>query len=175
MSAIVKFRVLSDEDPNFIRDYEIPQKLTLKDMHDFVCDDLGYDKRELCSFFLTDGKWRRQYEFTSIDMGFTASDETGDQIIPMTMSNICLEQIIRTPGDRLLYVFDQLGDRALMFEVSDITQPQKGFDYPRLQFANGDAPDQHDADNSQTSRSIFDEAMSDYDDFAGDDCYSDDE
>ncbi|MCX4358369.1 MAG: hypothetical protein OSJ22_01855 [Rikenellaceae bacterium] len=173
MSEIIKFRVLSDEDDNFLRDYQIPGDMTLRQMHDFVCADLGYDNRELCSFFLSDDKWGKLYEFTSVDMGMAESDDPS--ATPMTMDGITVGRLVVAPGDRLLYIFDQLEDRALFFEAIDMHSPEEGLSYPRVQLANGQAPDQYDAAKSHGSNSIFEEAMGDYNDFEGDDYFSDDE
>ncbi len=172
MSEIIKFRVLSDEDDNFLRDYEIPGDMTLRQMHDFVCADLGYDDRELCSFFLSDDKWGKLYEFTSVDMGF--SDDKAPSATPMTMDGVTVGRLVVAPGDRLLYIFDQIEDRALFFEAIDIRSAEEGFSYPRVQLANGEAPDQYDAATAHHSSSIFEEAMGDYNDFEGDDYLSDD-
>lgn len=170
----MKLRVLSDEDDNFLRDYEVNSDISLKRLHDFVCEDLGYDPHELSSFFTSDDKWEKHYEFTSIDMGFDDDDVEGAHG-PMTMDNVMLMQIAKEQGDRLIYTFDQLGDRSLFFEVMDIYKAKGGFDYPRVQLANGDAPDQYDEEAGGHSNSIFDEAMGDYNYFEGDDYYSDDE
>ncbi|MDE6482259.1 MAG: hypothetical protein K2L01_00630 [Rikenellaceae bacterium] len=168
---IIKFRVLSDEDDNFLRDYQIDSDMTLRQLHDFVCDDLGYDPGELCSFFLSDDKWSKLYEFTSVDMGFTDGD---DSSAPLTMDGITAGRLIVAPGDRLLYIFDQLEDRALFFEAIAIESPEEGVSYPRVQLSNGEAPDQYDAAKTGDNRSIFEEAMGDYNDFEGDDYLSDD-
>jgi len=44
-----------------------------------------------------------------------------------------------------------------------------------LLLANGEAPDQFDPSASPVNRSIFDEIMSDFDDFDGNESYADDE
>ena len=173
MADIIRFRVLSDEDDNFLRDYQIPGDITLRRMHDFVCSDLGYDSSELSSFFLSDEKWSKLYEFTSVDMGITPEDDASSPPIPM--ESVTVGRLVTSPGDRLLYVFDHIEDRALFFEAVEITPPQKELSYPRLQLANGQAPDQYDATVGYESSSIFEEAMGDYGDFEGDEYFSDDE
>lgn len=51
MSVILKLRMLSDEDDCFLRDYEVPYESTLEELHDFICNDLQYEKIPESSFF----------------------------------------------------------------------------------------------------------------------------
>ena len=44
MPVILKLRMLSDEDDCFLRDYEVPYESTLEELHDFICEDLQYEK-----------------------------------------------------------------------------------------------------------------------------------
>ena len=67
------------------------------------------------------------------------------------------------------------GDRAYYLEVIDTAEAGAGKSYPNLLLANGEAPDQFDPEASPRNRSIFEEAMGDYNDFEGDDAYGDDE
>ena len=69
MSMIFTWRMLSDEDDNFVRDYEVPYDMNLLDFHKFICEDLGYEDSTVSSFFLSDQMWERHTEFTLIDMG----------------------------------------------------------------------------------------------------------
>ena len=43
MSKVYRFRMLSDENDNFVRDFEGPAEASLLDMHDFIIGMLGYD------------------------------------------------------------------------------------------------------------------------------------
>ena len=36
MSMVFRFRMLSDENDNFVRDYEVPYDMTLLDFHNFI-------------------------------------------------------------------------------------------------------------------------------------------
>ena len=93
MSMIFGFRMLSDEDDNFIRDYEIPYDMTLKDFYRFICGDLNYNDKEMSSFFLSNDNWEKLKEFTSEDMGF--GNDAEDELAPVAMENVLLGQIIR--------------------------------------------------------------------------------
>ncbi|MFI3321925.1 MAG: hypothetical protein R3Y50_05315 [Rikenellaceae bacterium] len=174
---IFKFRMLSDEDENFIRDYEISYDATIKDLHTLICNDIDYDAEEMCSIFLCDEGWMKLREFTLFDMGVGGSDaiDGDEQSLPVAMDSVLLGQAVRTKFARLLFVFDLFEDRAFFLELLEAKEGEEGKEYPRLLFANGEAPDQFDASQSVANRSIFDEAMDDFSDFGGDDDYYDDE
>ena len=168
---ILQFRMLSDEDDNFLRDYEVPYDMSLLDFHKFICEDLHYDPENMTSFFTADDRWNKLREFTLMDMGF--SDAEGDDL-PLEMGKVLLSQVMRRSNDRLIYQFDMLGDRALFLELAGALKSD-GKQQPRVVLSNGEAPDQFDPGASPVNRSIFDEAMSDFDGFDGDDNYRDDE
>ena len=71
MSVILKLRMLSDEDDCFLRDYEVPYESTLEELHDFICNDLQYEKIPESSFFEADREWNRRREYTHADAGAT--------------------------------------------------------------------------------------------------------
>ena len=108
---IFKFRMLSDEDDNFVRDYEVPYDMTLLEFHSFICKDLKYDCNNMTSFFASDANWDKLREFTLADMGL--GDDPEDENLPMPMEKVILSQIIRKNNDRLIYQFDIFGDRAM--------------------------------------------------------------
>ncbi len=169
MSIILRLRMFSDEDDCFLRDYEIPSDRTLSDLYDLIVDDLRYRKEGPVSFFTADEAWNKLREFAAER---TASD-SGRQ--PDTMHDTRLSDVIRRLGDRLVYRFDPLSERAYYLETIEALQPQPGERYPRVMFSNGEAPDQFDPEKPTGNRSIFDEAMDDFSEFAGNDSYGDDE
>ncbi len=163
---VFKFRMLSDEDDHFVRDYEVMYDTSLLDFHRFILRSLHYEEC-MASFFTADSRWERLREFTSMDMG------AGGENAPQPMETTVLGQIIHRNRDRLIYLFDLFGNRAYYLELLEAKEAEAGASYPRLVFAHAEAPDQYDPEASVESRSIFDEMMSDYDDFEGDDSYDD--
>lgn len=171
---IFKFRMLSDEDENFLRDYEIPYDATLKELHTLICDDIKYDADQMCSIFICDDRWMKLREFTLLDMGVDDNDiVSSEDVKPMPMDSVLLGQIAKKKFTRMLFVFDLFEDRAFFLELLEAKEPEKGMEYPRVLMAHGDAPDQFDAAKGGGTRSIFDEAMDDYSNFDGDDNYDD--
>ena len=52
---IFNFRIVSDEVENFRREIKIDANSTFLDLRNAIYDSVGYDKNQMCSFFLCDG------------------------------------------------------------------------------------------------------------------------
>ena len=170
MALVLKFRMLSDENDHFIRDFDVPSDITLLQLHDFIVRSLGYDDC-MASFFTADDRWERLREFTLTDMGDTGDAEGNG---PLPMGEVLVGQAIRRIHDRLIWLFDMFANRAYYLEVLDAVQPEEGRLYPAVTFEHAAAPDQYDPEMSDNdTRSIFEEMMGDYSDFEGDDSYDD--
>lgn len=167
MSMIFNFRMISDEDDNFIREYEISYNATLKEFHEFICSDLEYDEYEMTSFFLSDEMWQKLKEFTLEDMGLEQSES--DEFAPIPMEQVTLGSIIHNKHERLLYVFDIFQDRVYFIELMEAKRAEDSVEYPRTLLSHGVAPDQFDSSVQTNNKSIFDEAMDDWGDFGGND------
>ena len=165
---VFRFRMLSDENDRFVRDYEVMYDSTLADLHRFILESLEYDDC-MASFFTADDRWNKGREFTLMDMG-----DGGDEG-PVAMDRVTLGQIIHNRRDRLIYLFDLFGDRAYYLELTGSYEADKDASYPREIFARAEAPDQYDPSRSRSDDegSIFDDAMGDFSDFEGDDSYDD--
>lgn len=165
---VFRFRMLSDENDNFVRDYEAMYDTTLLEFHNFILRSLEYEDC-MASFFTADERWEKLREFTLMDMGDNSDDA------PQPMERVTLGQIIHNNRDRLIYLFDLFGDRAYYLELTGTYEAQKGAHYPREIYAQAEAPDQYDPSKNVVGGegSVFDEAMSDFNDFAGDDTYDD--
>ncbi|MDE5708029.1 MAG: plasmid pRiA4b ORF-3 family protein [Alistipes sp.] len=168
MSMIFRFRMLSDENDRFVRDYEVQYDTTLFDFHRFILSALEYEEC-MASFFTADDRWEKQREFTCMDMG---GDGEG---LPESMESVTLGQIIHNSRDRLIYLFDFFGDRAYYLELTGTYEAEKGASYPREIYAQAEAPDQYDPSKNRMDdeASIFDDMMSEFSDFEGDDSYDD--
>lgn len=165
---IFKFRMLSDENDNFVRDYEVPYDMSLKDFHDFVGRSLGYGAT-MASFFTADEHWEKLREFTLFDMG-----GSGEEGAPVPMESVLLGQILRNNRDRLIYQFDLINDRSLYLELTEAKRPEAGMEYPRVAFEHAPAPDPFDPEKNRDEGSIFEQMMDGFNDsFDGDDSYDD--
>ena len=162
MSMIFRFRMLSDENDNFVRDFELQEEATLLDMHEFLIEMLRYDQC-MASFFTADDEWQRCREFTLMDMGDTGYE---GEDAPLPMAKTSLAEIVVADYSRLIYLFDMFADRAFYIELVASSEPNPELTYPRVAFENAPVPDQYDPDAVDSSAgSIFEEMM---DDFGGD-------
>lgn len=167
MAIILKFRMLSDENDHFVRDYEVPAEMNLVELHDFIRTTLEYEEG-MVSFYTADDRWEKQQEFTLMDMGFAVGENA-----PRPMNEVRLRDIMRHVHDRLVYQFDLFGDRAYYLELMDVDSAEEGRTYPREAFAHGATPDQYEAGITEDEGSIFDEMMGSFSDFEGDDSVDD--
>lgn len=165
---IFRFRMLSDENDHFVRDYEVMYDMSLFDFHRFILASLEYEDC-MASFFTADERWEKQREFTLVDMG-DGSDEG-----PQPMEGVTLGQLIHNSRERLIYLFDMFGDRAYFLQLTGSYQAEPGAVYPREIFAQADAPDQYDPSKNAVADegSAFDEMMGDFNGFDGDEGYDD--
>ena len=162
---ILQFRMLSDENDNFVRDFEVNYDMSLYDFHQFILESLDYENC-MASFFTADDHWERLREFTSLDMGGDAGNTT-------PMDKVLLGQIVAHDCDRLIYQFDTFTQRAYYLKLTGFKKPEVRFEYPRVAFENAPAPDQFDPDAiGPDEGSIFDEMMGDFDDFGGEDSFN---
>ena len=164
---VFKFRMLSDENDHFVRDYEVMYDTTLAEFNDFILESLGYEEC-MTSFFTADSRWEKGREFTLMDMG---SGESGEA--PLPMSDVVLGQVVHKNRDRLIWLFDMFSDRAYYLELVATREAGDDEDLPCMTLAEAEAPDQFDPSASAETNSIFDEAMSEFGDFEGDDDYDD--
>ncbi len=165
---VFKYRMLSDENDHFVRDYEVPASMTLLELHDFIIETLDYEPC-IASFFTANAKWEKLEEFTTVDMGLDPDMELATR----PMESVTLEEIMHRIHDRLIYLFDMFASRAFYMELVEVKQDEKGMTYPRELFAHATPPDQYDPDANQDDGSIFDEMMDEFGDFDGDEMYDD--
>jgi hypothetical protein len=111
---VFNFRLVSDEVDNFKREIKIDSDATFFDLKNAICESVGYDKNEMCSFFLCDENWEKEKEITLEDMG-TDTDE--DAYI---MDECVLSDFIDDEGQHMMFTFDYLNDRSFFLEMKEI-------------------------------------------------------
>ena len=170
---IYKFRIVSDEVDNFKREIAIDADASFLSLRNAICDSVGYDKSQMNSFFLCDNGWEKGKEITLEDMGSDSSEDV------YLMDESIISDFIEDEGQRLIFVFDYLTERAFFMELKT-TEPGKHLQDPLCTLSMGQAPAQFvDIDDfeakidAKTAASI---AASDIDeDFYGSDEYTPDE
>lgn len=131
---VYKFRMLSDEDELFLRDFEVDADSTFYTFHEVIQENLGFDPGQLASFFLADEQWNKGMELTLIDM----QNDTEMAAIPM--DKVKINELMSNRRERLLYVYDIFTDRSLFIELIDILEPNPAMKYPVCTASVGEAP-----------------------------------
>jgi hypothetical protein len=170
---IFNFRIVTDEVDNFRREIQIDADATFLDLRNAIFDSVGYNKAQLCSFFLCDDSWEKEREITLEDMGFDASQDS------YLMDETILSDEIEDEGQRLMLVFDYMTDRAFFIEMKkSITG--KNLREPLCTSSMGTPPPQtidiEEFDAKIDAKAAKAQRSDDIDeDFYGSDSYSDDE
>ncbi len=133
---VFKFRLLSHEIKDFVRDIEIKAGQTFFDFHKAIQDDLNFDSSQIASFFVTNQLWEKEQELILFDI----SDDPNASMIAMDRAR--LRDYVKDPKQRLIYIFDIFNERALFIELVDTQDEVRYSDYPAVVFAKGAAPQQ---------------------------------
>lgn len=133
---IFNFRLVSDEVDNFKREIEIDADDTFLDLRNAICDAVQYDRSEMCSFFLCDDSWEKEKEITLEDMGTDSDEDT------YLMDECILSDYLDDEGQKLMFVFDYMTDRAFFLQLKKIISG-KSLKDPVCTLSMGKAPDQH--------------------------------
>ncbi len=132
--VVYTFRMISNEEDDFRRDFEIRADQTFFDLHLAIQKNLGYDKSQMASFVLTNEKWEREAEITLFDMKDEPSE---DELI---MDKVNIGEVCKDLKQKLLYVYDFFSDRCFFIELVNIEDEDPGVDYPRCVRENGKIP-----------------------------------
>jgi hypothetical protein len=138
-----KFRVIVEDQDDFVRDYEISSNQTFKEFYNIIRQTITLQGNELASFFICDSKWRKRKEITLLDM----QDETiADPIIEddddefrkpvkklptFIMENAKIKDFIEDPAQRILLEYDFLNPTVFYIELFRIFDAVSGVEYPR--------------------------------------------
>lgn len=133
---IFNFRLVSDEVDNFKREIEIDADDTFLDLRNAICDAVQYDRSEMCSFSLCDDSWEKEKEITLEDMGTDSDEDT------YLMDECILSDYLDDEGQKLMFVFDYMTDRAFFLQLKKIITG-KSLKDPVCTLSMGKAPDQH--------------------------------
>ena len=133
---IFLFRIISDENPDFLRDVVAEGSDSFLELHRVLQEELGYDPTQLASFFITTPRWEKEKEITLIDMTQDPDMET------FTMDQETLDEHIGEIGQRMLYLFDFFSDRAFYIELIEQADEVSPRETPFIGHREGDPPPQ---------------------------------
>lgn len=117
---VFNFRLISDEVDHFKREIQIDADDTFLDLHNAICEAVGYSKNEMSSFFLCNDAWEKEKEITLEDMGM---DDNDDDVY--LMDECILSDFIDDEGQRLMFTFDYLNDRSFFMEMKSMQTGRK--------------------------------------------------
>jgi len=149
---VYRFRILLEDVDDFFRDIEIEANNTFEEFHKSIIKAVGFEGKELASFYISDSKWNRKQEITLIDM----SEGEDNENIPLLMNKCKLAEYIDDPHQRFIYIYDFLNMYKFYIELIKIIPFEKGAKYPRCIKQSGVIPKAGTYVSSQTS-SIFEE------------------
>ena len=134
-----RFRILSEEQDEFLRDIEIKPGQTFKDFHDIILESVEIEGNELASFFICDPQWNKEREITLIDMGLKVPDTDFDEderkpvkvpIPVMIMEDVKIREVIEDPHQRILFEYNFLNPRTFFIELLKIVDADPKKVYP---------------------------------------------
>jgi hypothetical protein len=141
---LYRFRLLFEEQEDFLRDYDILAAQTFLEFHKLIVETVELKGNELASFFICDRNWRKKKEITLIDMNQGEEDtiqyeEDDDErtanksgrIPILEMANVKLKDAIDDPHQRLLFEYDFLNPKTFFIELVKIINVDSKEGYPK--------------------------------------------
>ena len=112
---VYKFRIISDEVDDFLREIKIDSEASFFDFHEAILKSTGYKDDQMTSFFICDDDWEKEIEVTLEDMGNSSSEEDS-----FVMKDTPLSELVEDEKQKLIYVFYPLAERVFFIELSEI-------------------------------------------------------
>jgi len=136
-----RFRLLFEEQEDFLRDIEIKPNQTFRELHDIIKQCVGLEGNELASFFVCDRKWQKSQEITLLDMMEAEEqaapvanddDESAPEFkMPVNvMDQVRLKDVIEDPHQRFIYEYDFLNPKTFYLELTRILDGDPAREYP---------------------------------------------
>ena len=152
---VLKFRLISNEQDDFIRDFEILAEQTFFHLHMAIQDNLHFDKSQIASFFICNQDWEKEQEITLFEL----SDEESAKVI--TMDNAVVGNHIQEIHDKMIYIFDVFNERMFFIELVERYEKDPKKHYPLCSYEEGHAPQQLLMDQLFGARDLSDTSILD--------------
>ncbi len=133
---VYRFTLISNEADDFVREIKIDAEASFYDLHKAILAACNYADDQPTSFFTCNKHWEQEQEILLEDMGTSREDED-----VLLMKDTRLSELLEDEKQRLVYVFDPLGNRMFFMELTEIIfgQPQP---QPVCSRSHGEAPQQ---------------------------------
>ncbi len=137
--AVYKFKLTFEDYEDSYRVIEIKSNQTFLEFHKTILESIGFDEKQLASFYMSNDTWRREQEITLEDM----TDDPENPIPEMKTSK--LSQFVNDPHQKIIYVYDFMAMWTMHLELFGIEiKENPKFTYPRIGKSVGLAPKQYD-------------------------------
>ena len=166
MQKIIKYKISDDKD--FVREIEIKDDSTFKDLHVAIQKNCKYDPSLITMFYIADENWEPSDEPEKTILLERIDEKT--QADCLLMEDTPLNYIKPEKGMKYQYVYDLLSENYFYVEIIDIrnyTKKDEKTKFPKCTFAEGIPPQQITLDNMEDE---FDEqsALEDFDELEED-------
>lgn len=171
MSRIYTFRVLLDTAQEVFRDIEVKSDHTFEQLHTAIQAAFDFSGKEMASFYMSNDEWERGKEIPLMDMNYGDGEEA------FSMGEVKVGELIRKPGQRMIYIYDFLRMWGFFVEMVSVSDADPDLEYPRVSVALGEAPDEGSKDmdfKMETESAHGDEDDEDYFDEFDEDLDDDD-
>lgn len=158
---IIKYRIISGENDDFVRDIEIFSDNTFHDLHLAIQSSCDYDPSLLATFYLSNKAWDKLDEIVQelIDA------ETQEDV--KLMKETTLEYFEPIIGQRYIYIFDFFSVRTFFIEIVNIrkkTKDDENLEFPICTLHHGKAPRQVFIDDINEDELGISDDMNGFDD-----------
>ncbi|MEI6576905.1 MAG: hypothetical protein WCO63_12080 [Bacteroidota bacterium] len=144
-----RFRILSDESEDFVRDIEILASQTFLDLHEYLVKLLDFKSNELASFSICNSRWYKQCEITLIDMDFGKSDQDDEdddepvkkvKMKTVLMADSRLNEFMEDPHQKIIFEYDYMSPQLFFIELMKIVPSESNVIYPICIKSEGVSP-----------------------------------
>ena len=167
---IYKFRMLAEDNEEFIRDFEIQGAQNFEDFHNVITRTVNLNGNELASFYICDQKWNKLIEITLLDMVEPEAEEKlGESFDTYVMSDSRIRDFINEPHQRLLYEYDFLDMKTFYIELLSVYKQKEEGSYPRCSLSKGNLDQEITPEELQAEEEdLRNDLLGDFDDLLGD-------
>jgi hypothetical protein len=164
---IIKFRIISGENEDFVRDIELKSEQNFLDFHLAIESACNFDNNPLACFFMSNDNWDKGQEIVNEIMDAETQKDC------LLTEEVKLSDMITKKGQKIIYIFDLFSVRAFFIEVVNIREvdnTDKDLEYPICTLAKDPAPKQFFIDENDMLADLDglnDEFDDGYDDLEG--------
>lgn len=142
---IIKFRLISGESEDFVRDIEIFSDNSFEELHKAIQTACDYDSTMMSTFYLSNTNWDKLQEVAESKM-----DEEFQTDV-LLMNETKLSHFEPHKGQRYIYIFDFFSIRYFFIEIVNIrskSNDDNNLEFPICTLSHGKAPKQVYIDDS---------------------------